>query len=50
MRHDPHLLIEGCLIASRAMLANACYIYIRGEYVREREVWKPRSSRPTRPS
>jgi NADH-quinone oxidoreductase subunit F len=38
MRHDPHLLIEGCLIASRAMLANACYIYIRGEYVREREV------------
>ncbi|PHY12550.1 NADH-quinone oxidoreductase subunit NuoF, partial [Caulobacter sp. B11] len=38
MRHDPHLLIEGCLIASRAMLAHACYIYIRGEYVREREV------------
>jgi NADH-quinone oxidoreductase subunit F len=38
MRHDPHLLIEGCLIASFAMQANACYIYIRGEYVREREV------------
>jgi heat-inducible transcriptional repressor len=38
MRHDPHLLIEGCLIASRAMQAHACYIYIRGEYVREREV------------
>src|SRR3990167_9170124 len=37
MRHDPHLLIEGCLIASRAMLAHACYIYIRGEYVFERE-------------
>jgi NADH-quinone oxidoreductase subunit F len=37
MRHDPHLLIEGCLIASFAMHANACYIYIRGEYVRERE-------------
>ena len=24
MRHDPHLLIEGCLIASFAMRAKAC--------------------------
>jgi NADH-quinone oxidoreductase subunit F len=38
MRHDPHLLIEGCLVASFAMQAKAAYIYIRGEYVREREV------------
>jgi len=37
MRHDPHLLIEGCLIASFAMKAHACYIYLRGEYVLERE-------------
>ncbi|MEO1658683.1 MAG: NADH-quinone oxidoreductase subunit NuoF [Pseudomonadota bacterium] len=37
MRHDPHLLIEGCLIASFAMKAHACYIYIRGEYIFERE-------------
>ncbi|WP_395647305.1 NADH-quinone oxidoreductase subunit NuoF [Terricaulis sp.] len=37
MRHDPHLLIEGCLIASFAMQAHAAYIYIRGEYVYERE-------------
>jgi NADH-quinone oxidoreductase subunit F len=37
MRHDPHTLIEGCLIASFAMQANACYIYIRGEYIREKE-------------
>ena len=37
MRHDPHLLIEGCLVASFAMAAHACYIYIRGEYVAERE-------------
>ena len=37
MRHDPHTLIEGCLIASFAMNSNACYIYIRGEYIRERE-------------
>jgi NADH-quinone oxidoreductase subunit F len=36
MRHDPHLLIEGCLIASFAMQAHACYIYLRGEYVTER--------------
>ena len=37
MRHDPHLLIEGCLIASFAMQAHVCYVYIRGEYVLERE-------------
>ena len=37
MRNDPHLLIEGCLIASFAMGAHACYIYIRGEYIAERE-------------
>ncbi|MGX6648050.1 NADH-quinone oxidoreductase subunit NuoF [Maricaulaceae bacterium MS644] len=32
MRHDPQHLIEGCLIASYAMRAHECYIYIRGEY------------------
>jgi NADH-quinone oxidoreductase subunit F len=37
MRHDPHLLIEGCLIAGFAMGANTGYIYIRGEFIRERE-------------
>ena len=37
MRHDPHTLVEGCLIASFAMGAHASYIYIRGEYVRERQ-------------
>ncbi|MEL6236783.1 MAG: NADH-quinone oxidoreductase subunit NuoF [Pseudomonadota bacterium] len=37
MRHDPHTLIEGCLIAGVAMGANAGYIYIRGEFIRERE-------------
>jgi NADH-quinone oxidoreductase subunit F len=37
MRNDPHLLIEGCLLASAAMGAHACYIYIRGEFIRERE-------------
>ena len=36
MRHDPHKLLEGCLIAGTAMRARAAYIYIRGEYVNER--------------
>jgi NADH-quinone oxidoreductase subunit F len=38
MRHDPHKLIEGCLLAGAGMGATDCYIYIRGEYVREAEV------------
>ena len=37
MRHDPHLLVEGCLLAGRAMDAHHAYIYVRGEYMRERE-------------
>ena len=35
MRHDPHKLVEGCLIAGFAMRANAAYIYIRGEFYNE---------------
>ncbi len=35
MRFDPHLLLEGCLIAGFAMGASACYIYIRGEFYNE---------------
>jgi NADH:ubiquinone oxidoreductase subunit F (NADH-binding) len=34
-RHDPHKLVEGCLIAGRAMGARAAYIYIRGEFYNE---------------
>ena len=37
MRHDPHTLVEGCLIAGFAMGAHTGYIYLRGEYIRERE-------------
>jgi len=37
MRHDPHLLVEGCLIAGYAMGAVAAYIYVRGEFIHERE-------------
>ncbi len=35
MRHEPHKLIEGCLIASFAIQAHSCYIYIRGEFNEE---------------
>ncbi|MEM7664390.1 MAG: NADH-quinone oxidoreductase subunit NuoF [Pseudomonadota bacterium] len=37
IRHDPHKLIEGALVAGFAMRARAAYIYIRGEYIREAE-------------
>jgi len=32
MRWTPHALIEGCAIASWAIGAEVCYIYIRGEF------------------
>jgi NADH-quinone oxidoreductase subunit F len=35
LRFEPHKLIEGCLLASYAVGANACYIYIRGEFYNE---------------
>ena len=35
LRHDPHKLVEGCLLASFAMGAHACYIYVRGEFFNE---------------
>ncbi|WP_431305427.1 NADH-quinone oxidoreductase subunit NuoF [Sediminicoccus sp. BL-A-41-H5] len=38
IRHDPHKLVEGCLIAGFAMGAVAAYIYVRGEYYNEIQV------------
>ena len=38
IRHEPHKLIEGCLLAGAAMGCTAGYIYIRGEFVREAQV------------
>ena len=35
IRYDPHKLIEGCVLASRAIGAHSCYIYIRGEFYNE---------------
>jgi NADH-quinone oxidoreductase subunit F len=37
IRHDPHKLVEGALLAGFAMGANTAYIYIRGEFFREAE-------------
>ncbi|HJW34481.1 MAG TPA: hypothetical protein VJ505_14145, partial [Holophagaceae bacterium] len=33
LEYNPHQLIEGCIIASYAMQANTCYVYIRGEFL-----------------
>ena len=35
IRYETQKLLEGCLIASKAIYANVCYIYIRGEYYNE---------------
>ena len=35
LRHDPHKLVEGCLIAGFAMGAHAAYVYVRGEFFNE---------------
>ncbi len=37
LRHDPHKLVEGCLLAGFAMGTIAAYIYVRGEFYRETE-------------
>lgn len=37
LRHEPHKLIEGALLAGFAINAHVGYIYIRGEYYREAE-------------
>jgi NADH-quinone oxidoreductase subunit F len=38
LRNEPHKLIEGALIAARAIGSHCCYIYIRGEYYREYQI------------
>ena len=37
LRHEPHKLLEGALLAAVAMGANVSYIYIRGEFHGETE-------------
>jgi NADH-quinone oxidoreductase subunit F len=38
IRHDPHKLLEGSLVAGFAMHASAAYIYIRGEFWEEADI------------
>jgi len=38
METDPHLVIEGCLLAAYAIEAPVCYIYIRGEFLEQTRV------------
>jgi NADH-quinone oxidoreductase subunit F len=38
IRHEPHKLLEGCLVAGFAIGACAAYIYIRGEFANETKV------------
>ena len=35
LRHEPHKLVEGCLLAGFSMGAEAAYIYVRGEFYDE---------------
>ena len=35
IRHEPHKLLDGCVVAGFAMRAHAAYICIRGEFVNE---------------
>jgi NADH-quinone oxidoreductase subunit F len=37
IRHDPHILVEACLVAGFAIGAHTGYVYIRGEFIREAE-------------
>ena len=38
LRHEPYKLIEGIIIASYAIKAKTCYVYIRGEFAEEAKV------------
>ena len=50
LRHDPHHLVEGCLLAGRAMGAHIAYVYVRGEFIRERAPLRAgRAARPMTP-
>jgi NADH-quinone oxidoreductase subunit F len=38
MTYDPHLLLEGIMITSWAINSHTCFIYIRGEYVKQARI------------
>ena len=35
LRHDPHRLLEGCVVGAFAIRAHTVYIYVRGEFYNE---------------
>ena len=50
LRYEPHLLIEGCLIACRAMRRpRRLHLHPRRDTSQSASTWRPRSPRPTRP-
>lgn len=40
LRHEPHKLLEGMLLAGVAVRAHAAYVYIRGEYRGYRQIFE----------
>ncbi len=40
LRHDPHRLIEGMILASCAVQAHTAFIYFRGEFIAERHAFE----------
>jgi len=40
LRHDPHKLVEGCLLSGVGMGAQTAYVYVRGEFYRETEAFQ----------
>ncbi|MFT7581432.1 MAG: NADH-quinone oxidoreductase subunit F [Myxococcota bacterium] len=38
LSHDPHRLLEGCIICAMALDIETCYIYIRGEFFNQLDV------------
>ena len=48
IRHEPHKLLEGCMVAGFAMRAHVAYIYIRGEFVNEARRLQGQSTKLTK--
>jgi NADH-quinone oxidoreductase subunit F len=38
LENDPHGILEGILIACKAVNAHTCYVYLRGEFARQKEI------------
>lgn len=38
LQYDPHAFIEGCMITCFAIGSHKCYVYIRGEYIKQIDI------------